>query len=294
MAKGWGSQYSTPYSGGYGSWGYGNNRYGHYSHQNQSDGWQNGWDHYQHHHQDGDHHHGKDGWQKGWDHYQQHDGDRHHGKDGWQNGWDQYKHHHGGDGKDAWTNGWDHYKHHDDDGDHHHAKDAWKNGWDHYKNHHHDGDHHLGKDGWWNGWDHYQCRHHDGDHDHHGQRQHDEATTAKEQGCEISCEGHTITAAKEQDLVLNPLKSGEIDAMGTRVCDGNVGSCAASSEFEVDSEVNRRVLLGVQRKYISYETLKRDLVPCSVPGSSYYSCGASPEANRYSRGCSIITKCARF
>ncbi|KAJ8449673.1 hypothetical protein Cgig2_001329 [Carnegiea gigantea] len=90
MAKGWGSQYSTPYSGGYGSWGYGDNRHGHYSHQNQSDGWQNGWNCYQHHHhQDGDHHHGKDGWQKGWDHYQQHDGDRHHGKDGWQNGWDQ-------------------------------------------------------------------------------------------------------------------------------------------------------------------------------------------------------------
>uniref|UniRef100_A0A7C8ZPN4 Rapid ALkalinization Factor n=1 Tax=Opuntia streptacantha TaxID=393608 RepID=A0A7C8ZPN4_OPUST len=96
------------------------------------------------------------------------------------------------------------------------------------------------------------------------------------------------------DLGLNPLKSGEIGAMGTRVCDGTVGSCPANSEFEVGSEVDRRMLLGEQKKYISYETLKRDLVPCSVPGSSYYTCGDSPEANRYSRGCSIITRCARF
>ena len=59
-------------------------------------------------------------------------------------------------------------------------------------------------------------------------------------------------------------------------------------------KVNRIMLLGLQRNYISYETLKRDLMPCSIPGSSYYNCGASPEANHCSKGCSIIPKCARL
>ncbi|KNA06740.1 hypothetical protein SOVF_178250 [Spinacia oleracea] len=85
----------------------------------------------------------------------------------------------------------------------------------------------------------------------------------------------------------------------TRVCDEKLGNCSAelsaaamAEEFEVDSEINRRIL-SMQRKYISYETLKRDVVPCSTPGSSYYSCGATP-ANRYRRGCSVITRCARM
>ncbi|KMT14820.1 hypothetical protein BVRB_3g065450 [Beta vulgaris subsp. vulgaris] len=97
------------------------------------------------------------------------------------------------------------------------------------------------------------------------------------------------------DLSLNSTESGEIDAMVNRVCDENVGNCPNSieeEEFEVDSEINRRIL-GMRRKYISYETLKRDVVPCSTPGSSYYSCGATP-ANRYRRGCSVIAKCARM
>ncbi|XP_057533724.1 protein RALF-like 24 [Amaranthus tricolor] len=98
------------------------------------------------------------------------------------------------------------------------------------------------------------------------------------------------------DLSLNSSKSGEIDVMLKRVCDEKMGNCSndvlMEEEFQVDSEINRRIL-GMQRKYISYETLKRDVVPCSTPGSSYYSCGATP-ANRYRRGCSVITKCARM
>ncbi|KAK9671414.1 hypothetical protein RND81_12G028600 [Saponaria officinalis] len=69
-------------------------------------------------------------------------------------------------------------------------------------------------------------------------------------------------------------------------------TCTSIEEIEGDFEVNRRKLSG-EKRYISYETLKRDVVPCSIAGSSYYKCGVSP-ANHYSRGCSVITQCARF
>ncbi|KAK1271305.1 Protein RALF-like 31 [Acorus gramineus] len=45
----------------------------------------------------------------------------------------------------------------------------------------------------------------------------------------------------------------------------------ASEEVEMDSEINRRVLVG-QKSYISYESLKGDAVPCMRPGVSYYEC----------------------
>ncbi|GAB4851871.1 hypothetical protein Ancab_031270 [Ancistrocladus abbreviatus] len=92
---------------------------------------------------------------------------------------------------------------------------------------------------------------------------------------------------------LNPLKNDEIDAMLKRACAEKIGDCAAESaaEFEMDSEVSRRALV-MERKYISYETLNRDTVPCTTPGASYYNCGTA-EANRYSRGCDVITRCAR-
>ncbi|KAH1050651.1 hypothetical protein GLYMA_08G108700v4 [Glycine max] len=65
------------------------------------------------------------------------------------------------------------------------------------------------------------------------------------------------------------------------------------AEPEMDSESNRRVLEGVQHiKYISYGTLKRDMVPCDRAGASYYNFHARP-ANPYNRGCEVITGCAR-
>lgn len=71
----------------------------------------------------------------------------------------------------------------------------------------------------------------------------------------------------------------------------SIGECLA--EPEMDSESNRRVLEGVQHiKYISYGTLKRDMVPCDRAGASYYNCHARP-ANPYNRGCEVITGCAR-
>ncbi|KAK9288765.1 hypothetical protein L1049_017229 [Liquidambar formosana] len=93
-------------------------------------------------------------------------------------------------------------------------------------------------------------------------------------------------------LSLDSLKTSEIDAMLTRVCTKKVGECMEAEEMGMDSETNRRVL-AVQKKYISYETLKKDLVPCERPGASYYNCRADGEANPYTRGCEVISRCAR-
>ncbi|KAG9444794.1 hypothetical protein H6P81_016134 [Aristolochia fimbriata] len=72
-------------------------------------------------------------------------------------------------------------------------------------------------------------------------------------------------------------------------CNGNLGECLEEDEFEMDSEINRRILATSQ--YISYEALKRNSVPCSRRGASYYNCRSGAQANPYSRGCSAITRC---
>lgn len=79
-----------------------------------------------------------------------------------------------------------------------------------------------------------------------------------------------------------------------RSCDGKIGrECLwEDQEMEMDSEINRRIL-AVQKKYISYEALKRDEVPCFKPGASYYNCHAPVPAHPYVRGCTIITGCER-
>ncbi|XP_022734658.1 protein RALF-like 24 [Durio zibethinus] len=87
----------------------------------------------------------------------------------------------------------------------------------------------------------------------------------------------------------NALKASEVDVMVRRVCTKKLEDCL--EEQEMESESNRRVLV-MQRRYISYETLRRDMVPCLKPGASYYDCHAG-EANPYNRGCEIITRCAR-
>ncbi|KAD5508885.1 hypothetical protein E3N88_16588 [Mikania micrantha] len=81
----------------------------------------------------------------------------------------------------------------------------------------------------------------------------------------------------------NSAKRDDLDSIGKRVY----------AEYEMmESETSRRVLL-MGKRYISYETLKRDVVPCGTPGSSYYNCNGNGVANPYNRGCEIITFCAR-
>ncbi|XP_051133338.1 protein RALF-like 24 [Andrographis paniculata] len=88
--------------------------------------------------------------------------------------------------------------------------------------------------------------------------------------------------------ICNSLRSGEEAAMAAPR-----GFCSGDCEEIMDSESSRRVLV-MQRRYISYATLLRDLVPCNRPGASYYNCKAGPAvANSYNRGCEIITRCAR-
>ncbi|KMT01145.1 hypothetical protein BVRB_9g223970 [Beta vulgaris subsp. vulgaris] len=76
-------------------------------------------------------------------------------------------------------------------------------------------------------------------------------------------------------------------------CKGSVGECLGvdEDEFEMDSEINRRIL--ATSNYISYAALNRNRVPCSRRGASYYNCRPGASANPYSRGCSAISRCAR-
>ncbi|RAL54423.1 hypothetical protein DM860_001551 [Cuscuta australis] len=94
----------------------------------------------------------------------------------------------------------------------------------------------------------------------------------------------------------NPAKAGNFDEMAKRVCSKTRGECPAvaaeEEEEEMDSLSSRRVLL-MHKKYISYETLRRDMVPCDTPGASYYLCKVPAKPNSYHRGCEIITRCAR-
>lgn len=90
-------------------------------------------------------------------------------------------------------------------------------------------------------------------------------------------------------LGLDSLGNSEIGVMVERACTRKIGECL--TETEMDSETSRRVLL-MQKKYISYETLRRDMTPCEKPGASYYNCHAK-QANPYNRGCEVITGCAR-
>lgn len=89
------------------------------------------------------------------------------------------------------------------------------------------------------------------------------------------------------DAFFLPLKSG---------CRGSVAECSLlagdDAEFLMESESNRRILAG--RSYISYGALRRNTVPCSRRGASYYNCRPGAQANPYSRGCSAITRCRRW
>ncbi|KAG6508652.1 rapid alkalinization factor-like [Zingiber officinale] len=72
-------------------------------------------------------------------------------------------------------------------------------------------------------------------------------------------------------------------------CRGSIADCLAGDEFDVGSEVSRRILS--TSGYISYGALRRDTTPCSRRGASYYNCRPGAQANPYSRSCSTISQC---
>ncbi|XP_022759696.1 protein RALF-like 33 [Durio zibethinus] len=90
----------------------------------------------------------------------------------------------------------------------------------------------------------------------------------------------TVDASGEHYLSWVPTKSG---------CHGSLAECMANDEFDMDSEINRRILQTTQ--YISYGALQRNTVPCSLRGASYYNCQPGAQANPYNRGCSAIARC---
>lgn len=72
----------------------------------------------------------------------------------------------------------------------------------------------------------------------------------------------------------------------------SIGECRAlGEEAGSESEGKRRILATTQ--YIGYGALRRNSVPCSRRGTSYYNCRAGAQTNPYSRGCSRITSCRR-
>ncbi|KAG8089793.1 hypothetical protein GUJ93_ZPchr0011g28818 [Zizania palustris] len=75
---------------------------------------------------------------------------------------------------------------------------------------------------------------------------------------------------------------------------GQGGQCMKSLELEMemDSEAHRRLLWEASssnRRYISYDALRADVVPCSRQGVPYYNCRIMTTANPYTRGCESIT-----
>ncbi|VAH68394.1 unnamed protein product [Triticum turgidum subsp. durum] len=67
-------------------------------------------------------------------------------------------------------------------------------------------------------------------------------------------------------------------------------ACRVEDEEGCGGEATLRRHLG-GGGYIGYDALRRNAVPCSVRGASYYNCRPGGQANPYSRGCSSITRC---
>ncbi|XP_057531244.1 protein RALF-like 19 [Amaranthus tricolor] len=76
-----------------------------------------------------------------------------------------------------------------------------------------------------------------------------------------------------------------------RTCNGRRGDCIGDEEEEDNEITDRRQL--ARRRYISYDALKKNNVPCNRRGHSYYNCNSNARANPYNRGCTYITHCAR-
>ncbi|CAH8381987.1 unnamed protein product [Eruca vesicaria subsp. sativa] len=102
-------------------------------------------------------------------------------------------------------------------------------------------------------------------------------------------------------IVISRVEAGGYeDALGYVLRTGPSSNCrgitiadcmSEEEEFELDSEISRRIL--ASKKYVSYGAMRKNNVPCSRRGASYYNCQRGAQANPYSRGCSTITRCRR-
>ncbi|KAI6694755.1 hypothetical protein NL676_022465 [Syzygium grande] len=84
----------------------------------------------------------------------------------------------------------------------------------------------------------------------------------------------------------------KVNARAT-ACNGSIAECSEDTEFQMDSEINRRIL--EQKKYISPGALKRDQPVCNGGGSgnAYSKSGdcLPPPSNPETRGCSKYYQC---
>ncbi|KAM7506066.1 hypothetical protein LguiB_004970 [Lonicera macranthoides] len=93
---------------------------------------------------------------------------------------------------------------------------------------------------------------------------------------------------------LNPHHHYQLHGGGSGGCTGGgpVGSCIDQAEEEMlDSESSRRVL--GRTRYISYDAMRANNVPCQIRGGTYYNCQPPNQANVYQRACTAATSCAR-
>ncbi|KAL3648012.1 hypothetical protein CASFOL_008980 [Castilleja foliolosa] len=103
-----------------------------------------------------------------------------------------------------------------------------------------------------------------------------------------------ISVAAVAALVLTTAESDEDLNWTPATCKGSIEECmadGAGGEFEMDSEINRRILATSQ--YIGYRALIPGSVSCPRRGASYYNCQPSGPANPYTRTCSTATRCGR-
>ncbi|GMH24948.1 hypothetical protein Nepgr_026791 [Nepenthes gracilis] len=109
----------------------------------------------------------------------------------------------------------------------------------------------------------------------------------------MAAESSTSFSETHWDLATR-LSSGHGGLPTVQACNGQVGNCIeAEDEMMLDSEAGRRQL-AMQSRYISYAALKRNSIPCSRRGHSYYNCRGNVRANPYRRGCTAITRCKRY
>ncbi|XP_022138044.1 protein RALF-like 32 [Momordica charantia] len=76
-------------------------------------------------------------------------------------------------------------------------------------------------------------------------------------------------------------------------CNGSIAECYVEEEMLMESEISRR-FLEQQKKYISYDTLKKDQPACQGGKGKPYTKSESclpPPSNPYDRGCKPIYRC---
>lgn len=113
----------------------------------------------------------------------------------------------------------------------------------------------------------------------------------------VACAAHSAPLDADWGLARLDFEDDEL----TQTCDGTVGECAdkdnedgSAEEEYVDTRRGLAAAYPGRMRFISYGALLKNRVPCSRRGQSYYNCRPLRRINPYRRGCSVITRCARF